>query len=139
MNGKSKRTILRYVLFRESPYVNTDHPELTGISPTTTAVELLFLPTLSFLLPQEQWPRVYELLTAAPETTTLAGVIAARIAVNPTAVADQDPAIKVAIATVPGISPLPAILPIRPHSSRSGYRRKTAMLPRQPGWPAPSL
>lgn len=70
-----------------------DHPELTGINVTTTAMELLFMSTMSFILPQEQWSRVYEVLAAAPETATLASEITARMTVNPTAVADEDTAI----------------------------------------------
>ena len=78
-------------------YLDGDHPEKNAANPTTTAVELLFWSTLSFMFPQEEWPRIYDLLTAAPETATLADVIAARMIINPTAVGDRDPAITAAL------------------------------------------
>ncbi len=71
-------------------HVDTDNPAFNDVSPTSTAQELLFFSTLSFVLPQDQWPGVYDILAAAPETATLAQVISARIAANPTALADLD-------------------------------------------------
>ena len=78
-------------------HVDTDNPSFNEISPTSTAVEILFLATGAFTLPQAEWPDVYRVLAIAPETATLAGVISTRMAVNPTAVGDMDPIIVSAI------------------------------------------
>ena len=80
-------------------HIDADNPSFNDISPMSTAEELLFLATTAFTLPIEQWPHVYELLAAAPETATLAAVIAQRIAVNVTALDDQDPEILAALQT----------------------------------------
>jgi len=71
-------------------HVDTGNPTFNEISPHSTAVEMLFLATGAFSLPKDEWPNIYSILAAAPETTTLAGVIATRMAVNPTAVGDMD-------------------------------------------------
>lgn len=78
-------------------HVDSDDASFSEVSATSTAVELLFLSTGSTALPYAEWKQVYRLLHAAPETATLASVIAARMAVSPTAVGDQDPAITSAL------------------------------------------
>jgi virginiamycin B lyase len=78
-------------------HVDTGNPSFNEISPTSTAVEILFFATGAFTLPQDEWPDVYRVLAIAPETATLAGVISARMIVNPTAVGDMDPIIVNAI------------------------------------------
>lgn len=78
-------------------HVDTDNTSFNEISPTSTAVEILFLATGSFTLPQTTWPDVYRILAAASETATLAGVISTQMAANPTAVGDMDPVIVNAI------------------------------------------
>lgn len=78
-------------------HVDTDNPSFNEISATSTAVEILFLATGAFTLPQTAWPDAYRTLVAAPETATLAGVISARMAASPTAVGDMDPVIVNAI------------------------------------------
>ncbi len=47
-------------------HVDTNNPTFNEVDVTSTAEELLFLSTLSFTLPMEQWPQVYALLAAAP-------------------------------------------------------------------------
>ena len=86
-------------------HVDTDNPSFNEISPTSTAVEILFFATGSFTLPQTTWPDVYRILAAAPETATLAGVISTQMAANPTAVGDMDPVIVNAIRCRRGLAP----------------------------------
>jgi hypothetical protein len=80
-------------------HVDTNNPAFNEVDVVSTAEELLFLSTLSFTLPMEQWTQVYALLAAAPETMTLANVISARIVASPTAVGDQDAQIQAAVST----------------------------------------
>ncbi|MFA6009471.1 MAG: hypothetical protein WC799_05775 [Desulfobacteraceae bacterium] len=79
-------------------HVDTDNPSFNDISPMSTAEELLFISTTSNLLPASEWINVYTFLAAAPETATLAGVIATRLAVNPTALGDADTEISDAVS-----------------------------------------
>ena len=116
-------------------HVDTDNPGFNDISPTSTAEELLFLSTFSFALPPEQWPQVYTMLAAAPETATVAGVISAQIAVNPTAVGAQDAQIAQAVSAAtqslltgaPGVSSLHAPK-VRPADATAAGATSTQLL-----------
>lgn len=92
-------------------HVDTDNPSFNEISPKTTAEELLFFSTTAFMLPPGEWQRVYEILNAAPATTTLANVIAKRLAINPTALDDQDAEIKAALDAATALLVPPGSVP----------------------------
>jgi hypothetical protein len=79
-------------------HVDADNPSFNELSPMSTAEELLFAAMMAYALPLDQWPRLYELIAEAPQTATVADVIASRIAANPTAVGDQDAQIVAAVA-----------------------------------------
>ena len=105
-------------------HVDTSKPAFNDVSIQSTAEELLFLSTLSFMLPAAQWPRVYALLAAAPETGTVASVIAMRFVANPTAVGDQDVEIQASVAAATtallASAPAPFTAAARTSVDRSG-------------------
>jgi hypothetical protein len=74
-------------------HVDATNPSFNEVDATSTAEELLYLATGSFLAPIGLKPQIYPLLAVAPETATVANVIAARLLVDPTAVGDDDPQI----------------------------------------------
>ena len=71
-------------------HVDATNPSFNEVDATSTAEELLYLATGSFLAPISLKTQIYPLLAAAPDTAIVAGVIAARMLVNPTAVGDDD-------------------------------------------------
>ncbi|HLJ53729.1 MAG TPA: hypothetical protein VKT77_01755 [Chthonomonadaceae bacterium] len=75
-------------------------PQAAGngeISPTQTAVALLFYTLGLFTVPSSQWQHARDLIAQSPQSAQLATVISSRIAANPTALADGDPQILDAI------------------------------------------
>lgn len=110
----------RLILFG---YVDANSAGGGEINAKQTAMALLFQAIGGYLLPPNEWKKLLELIAAAPETETLAGVIATRVAANPTALLDGDAQIRDAVAAAVATlnPPLPEAVSKISSRNASGY------------------
>lgn len=87
-------------------YIDADDPAGGAIDAKSTAVALLFQAIGGYLVPTGEWKKLLGLIADSPQAETLAAVIAARVAANPTALLDGDNEIRDALATAaPALAP----------------------------------